>query len=162
DVLAAVTRTTVDGHDNRFAYIAHGVLPGRAGQLASLHLDGVGFLDESRRFYPQQDVAAQVLGVVGTDGTGLEGLEHGDDAILAYPAAGRMNRAVLSSYEPGSVNKVIAAAAALESGTVNLKDRFTVPSSMQVYDHRFTDAEPHPTEAMNLADILAYSSNIGM
>jgi cell division protein FtsI (penicillin-binding protein 3) len=82
--------------------------------------------------------------------------------FTASPWESRQNRAVTASYEPGSVNKVIAAAAALESRTVNLKDRFTVPYAMQIYDHVFHDAEPHPTRIMNLADILAYSSNIGM
>jgi cell division protein FtsI (penicillin-binding protein 3) len=40
-------------------------------------MEGVlGWLYDSRRYYPQKDIAAQILGFTGTDGKGLEGLER--------------------------------------------------------------------------------------
>ena len=41
----------------------------------SLHL-ALGFIKESQRFYPNQQLAAHVLGFTGTDSHGLEGLEY--------------------------------------------------------------------------------------
>lgn len=38
-------------------------------------LEGLNFVEESRRFYPNSELAAQVLGFVGTDDKGLDGLE---------------------------------------------------------------------------------------
>jgi cell division protein FtsI (penicillin-binding protein 3) len=71
------------------------------------------------------------------------------------------NRTVTDPYEPGSVNKVVTAAAALEEGRIDVKERLTVPYSYQLYTKTFHDAHFHLTEKMTLGDILAYSSNIG-
>src|SRR5262249_26532519 len=48
-----------------------------------------------------------------------------------------------------------------EDRLIDLHRRLTVPNAYQVADYLFHDAELHPTEMMTLADILAYSSNIG-
>ena len=72
------------------------------------------------------------------------------------------NRAVTDAFEPGSVNKIITAAAALESGTVSLTQRFQVPASMQVDEYTIHDSHPHPVQTMMLSDIVAQSSNIGI
>ena len=72
------------------------------------------------------------------------------------------NRALTDAFEPGSVNKVITAAAAIESGAVSITQRFRVPESMQVDEYTIHDSHPHPIETMMLADIIAESSNIGI
>jgi cell division protein FtsI (penicillin-binding protein 3) len=71
------------------------------------------------------------------------------------------NRAVTDAYEPGSVNKVITAAAAVQERVLKLNQRLTVGSSYRLYTKTFHDAHSHPKEAMTLGDIIAYSSNIG-
>jgi cell division protein FtsI (penicillin-binding protein 3) len=71
------------------------------------------------------------------------------------------NRSVTDVYEPGSVNKVVTAAAALEEDVVKLNQRLTVADSYQLYTKTFRDAHAHPPMRMTLADIIAYSSNIG-
>ncbi len=71
------------------------------------------------------------------------------------------NRAVTDTFEPGSVNKVITAAAALETGSVSVFDRFHVPSQMQVGRFTIHDSHVHPVETMSLGDIITESSNIG-
>jgi len=45
-------------------------------------LTGLGFIDESKRYYPNDNLAAQVLGFVGTDDIGLEGLEMSLDKTI--------------------------------------------------------------------------------
>lgn len=71
------------------------------------------------------------------------------------------NRAVIDVFEPGSVNKVITIAAALEEGIVEPESTRTVPWRYQVSDHQFSDDHSHPTEPMTVTDILAQSSNVG-
>jgi cell division protein FtsI (penicillin-binding protein 3) len=61
--------------DASFVYIARGVSLGTAERVERLDLPGIGFLDGSRRYYPNGPLAAQVLGFVGVDHTGLSGLE---------------------------------------------------------------------------------------
>ena len=63
--------------------------------------------------------------------------------------------------EPGSVNKVVTVAAAIEAGLVTPDTVMAVPDSLQVGDHQFTDSHPHPTTSWSVTDILATSSNVG-
>ncbi|OWY62724.1 hypothetical protein B7486_56895, partial [cyanobacterium TDX16] len=85
--------------------------------------------------------------------------EEGPDAGLAVPSSN--NAAVTAVFEPGSVNKVITMAAALEEGLVEPGTMMTVPDSIQVSDHLFTDHDPHPTATWSVTDVLAQSSNVG-
>ena len=71
------------------------------------------------------------------------------------------NRAVTDVYEPGSVNKVITAAAALEVGAATVDTPVTVPPTLRLAGHTFHDAEKHGTEHLTFAGVLAKSSNIG-
>ena len=77
------------------------------------------------------------------------------------PADAMRNRAVTDAFEPGSVNKIITAAAALETGSVGLEQRFQVPSQMKVGPFTIYDSHVHPVETMTIGDIIAESSNIG-
>lgn len=71
------------------------------------------------------------------------------------------NRAVTDMFEPGSVSKVVTAAAALESGAVGVREVFEVPWSMRVGGYTVHDSHPHGVQAMTLGEIVAHSSNIG-
>lgn len=71
------------------------------------------------------------------------------------------NQALVSVFEPGSTNKVITIAAALEEGVVEESTLIRVPDRLNVADHRFKDDEPHATETWTPGQILAESSNIG-
>jgi cell division protein FtsI (penicillin-binding protein 3) len=59
----------------RFAWAKRQVKPQEVAAVKALHLPGVGFSKEPQRFYPQRELAAHVVGMVGRDGRGLEGLE---------------------------------------------------------------------------------------
>jgi cell division protein FtsI (penicillin-binding protein 3) len=71
------------------------------------------------------------------------------------------NAALTSVFEPGSVNKIITLAAAIEEGVVSPTTHLDVPDHLQVSDHLFTDSHPHPTSSWTPTDIMATSSNIG-
>jgi len=59
-----------------FAYVRRQVAPDQAQRVAALNLDGVGFTTESKRFYPNKELGAHLLGWVGIDNTGLSGVEY--------------------------------------------------------------------------------------
>ncbi len=83
------------------------------------------------------------------------------------------NHALVDTYEPGSVAKIITASAALEEGASDLEQTWDIPRSVislvdgapstgfKVDDRVITDAENHEARQMNLPNIIAHSSNIG-
>jgi cell division protein FtsI (penicillin-binding protein 3) len=83
------------------------------------------------------------------------------NAFAAFDGSRFVNRAVTDTWEPGSVNKTITAAAALESGSVTSTETFQVPGTRDVEGYTIHDAEPHGVEEMTLGDIIAHSSNVG-
>jgi cell division protein FtsI (penicillin-binding protein 3) len=70
-------------------------------------------------------------------------------------------RAVTAAYEPGSVEKMITAAALIDEGQSSPLDRFTIPPTYTVDGQTFSDAFEHGTEERTLAGILGYSMNTG-
>jgi cell division protein FtsI (penicillin-binding protein 3) len=65
-----------------FAYVRRQVWPDQASRVAALHLDGIGFIKESKRTYPNSDLASHVLGYVGVDNVGLSGIEATYDTLV--------------------------------------------------------------------------------
>ena len=83
-----------------------------------------------------------------------------NDFASASPDAWR-NRAATDTFEPGSVNKTITAAAALDTGAVSPTQTFQVPSRIKIGTFTIADSDTHPVLKMTLGDIVAKSSNIG-
>jgi cell division protein FtsI (penicillin-binding protein 3) len=87
-----------------FAWIARRVTPAIATKVRALNMKGIYFQNEFQRFYPNNQIAAQVLGYVGVDDNGLGGLEGKFNAQL-HGVPGRMltaldaRRHVLGSVE---------------------------------------------------------------
>ncbi|WP_242187846.1 peptidoglycan D,D-transpeptidase FtsI family protein [Saccharopolyspora soli] len=71
------------------------------------------------------------------------------------------NPAVTTPYEPGSVNKVITAAGAIENGVVKPDTVLQVPGSIKVADRTVEDAWPHATIPLTFTGVLGKSSNVG-
>src|SRR5262249_27823946 len=65
-----------------FAYGKRQDAPEQAKRVADLNLDGIGFTKESKRFYPNKELAAHLVGWVGIDNKGLSGLESTYDAQI--------------------------------------------------------------------------------
>jgi cell division protein FtsI (penicillin-binding protein 3) len=70
------------GKSRAFAYVKRQASPEQARRVAALNLEGIGFMKEDRRFYPNKELAAHILGYVGIDNTGLSGLESTFDAQI--------------------------------------------------------------------------------
>jgi len=65
-----------------FVWLSRRMSPEMAKKVRELDLDGVGFVKESKRFYPNSEVAAHVIGFTGTDPGGLEGVEKKYDSTI--------------------------------------------------------------------------------
>lgn len=234
----------------RYIVVARNVEPTRARKIMGYRFKGVGSKVTYRRMYPGGTLAGGLIGFVGWDGYGLEGLESAYNKVLAgkdgqqsieigrdgqripmtrstrlapvtgrdvrltidrdiqwaaqqaiakqvnatvarsgsvivmdiktgrivamanapevdlnnwetMPEADRGNRGATEVFEPGSTNKVITAAAVLESGAVSPESVFQVPDHIQCADRVIKDAHPHKTEPLTFTGIIAESSNVG-
>ncbi|MGE0067954.1 MAG: peptidoglycan D,D-transpeptidase FtsI family protein [Solirubrobacterales bacterium] len=69
--------------ESGFSYIAQKIPLEQAARIERLNLEGIGELPDSRRTYPQGEMAGQVIGSVGTENQGLTGLEMGEESVLS-------------------------------------------------------------------------------
>ena len=58
-----------------FVWLARKISDRKANLIRQANLEGIYLVNEYKRIYPQGHLLGQVLGFVGTDGHGLEGLE---------------------------------------------------------------------------------------
>jgi cell division protein FtsI (penicillin-binding protein 3) len=65
-----------------FAYIARKIKAANGRKIERLKIEGIGVLDDARRYYPEREKAAQVVGSVGVDNVGLSGVEQQLDEEL--------------------------------------------------------------------------------
>jgi cell division protein FtsI (penicillin-binding protein 3) len=65
-----------------FVWIVRKVPQQLADKVRKQNLSGVYFTQESRRFYPNKELAAHVLGFVGMDNKGLSGVEYQYDNVV--------------------------------------------------------------------------------
>ncbi len=65
-----------------FCWIERKVSHEQAARVKALNLKGIYFEKEMKRFYPNGDLAAQVLGYVGMDNNGLAGLEYSFNSLM--------------------------------------------------------------------------------
>ncbi|MEI7998057.1 MAG: penicillin-binding transpeptidase domain-containing protein, partial [Candidatus Omnitrophota bacterium] len=217
-------------------------------RLKDLKLPGIGFVKESKRFYPNQSLASHLIGFAGIDNNGLDGLERdydkylkgkvghtivmrdarqrellletnymapidGFDVVLTidetiqfiaeraldrmyrkYNAKGasiivmdpktgeilafanrptynleeasksspesRTNRAIVFTYEPGSVFKIVTTAGALQEGVIKETDMINCEhGAYRVGNHILHDHEPLGT--ISFREVIEQSSNIG-
>jgi cell division protein FtsI (penicillin-binding protein 3) len=84
DCTARDRKTLAERLDGKraFAFVRRLVEPDQAVRVAALKLKSVGFVKESRRFYPNGDLAAHVLGFIGRENRGLGGIEAAYDRLI--------------------------------------------------------------------------------
>ncbi len=68
-----------------FVWIERRIPPDRAKRVKAAKLKGVGVTSETKRYYPGKESGAHLIGFVGTDNQGLEGLEKKFDSFLRGP-----------------------------------------------------------------------------
>jgi cell division protein FtsI (penicillin-binding protein 3) len=129
-------------------------------------------IDRDLQWYAQNLIAQQVAKTHAKNGTAVV-MDVKTGELLALATAPTFdpdnrgsnaflyNPAISDVFEPGSVNKVITAAAALQAGIVTPASVITVPPTYRVANHTLHDAEKHGLEHLTFAGVLAKSSNIG-
>ena len=231
-----------------FVYLARRIGVVTTKKISALRLPGIGVLDEPRRLYPGDGLAAGVVGFIGTDQHGLAGVEYGYEELLGgrpgyrvleqdprgrripqgtfaevlpepgsdlvltidsdlqllaeqaldaavkkthakgatlvalEPRSGEIlamaslpsynpnligsidpsttrNKVVTDAFEPGSVNKVVTAAAVLNEGLFSPQEKMWVPGQIKIGDKVFT--EKLGARSLDLRGILSQSSNLG-
>ena len=77
DILSIEYNTLLNrlNRDAYAVYLERKIPDQKVSQIRQLNLDGITFIDESKRIYPKDKLASQLLGFVGVDGNGLEGIE---------------------------------------------------------------------------------------
>ena len=65
----------VDNKQKHFVWLQRRMTPALRKRIDALELDGIEFVRETKRFYPNSEVAAHVVGFTGLDPEGLEGIE---------------------------------------------------------------------------------------
>src|SRR5271155_4578293 len=81
NLIARITRddprvALADCSAHKFCWVARKADAELIERIRALNLQGIHFQKEAKRFYPKRELAAQVLGYVGTDDQGLSGLER--------------------------------------------------------------------------------------
>lgn len=132
-------------------------------------------LDDDIQFYVQQQVqqakdvsgAGNVSAVVLDAKTGEVLAMSNDNTFDPSQDIGRQghrqmgNPAVSSPFEPGSVNKIVTAATAIEMGLTNPDEVLSVPGSIDMGGVTVKDAWNHGVDSYTTTGVFGKSSNVG-
>lgn len=130
-------------------------------------------INSSIQWYAQNALAQAVKKYGANSGTVV--VQHAKTgellAVASYPtydpnrigqAKGSLdNLAFTQVFEPGSTNKIVTMAAALQEGVVTPDQPVVVPNRLARADRSFKDARDHPTLYLTASGVMARSSNIG-
>ncbi len=156
------------GGGNRIPLGDNSVTPPRNGQDLTLTIDA------DVQFYAQR-VLRQTVEDAGGESGSVVVMDTRNGELLAvadYPtydpnqskqdSKERLgSRALRDAYEPGSVQKVITAAALLDAEKVTPLSRFRVPETIRSSDRVVRDYFEHDTLPLTMTGIIAKSSNVG-
>lgn len=127
--------------------VARKVTPTQSGAIRA-HMEagslaGVRLRREPARTYPEQDMAAHVVGFVGTDHVGLSGVEYALNSVLSPPAAG--DESIVQGRQV-----FLTIDSAIQQFTDSLAEQVRIEEGADSVSIVLLDA--------NSADVLAYSS----
>ena len=131
--------------DTRFVWLERTMDPEDSDQVEALLKEkgwkGFGFFDESRRYYPNGPMAANVLGFVGIDDKGLDGLEMSLDSLIR---GGEERQTILTDARGNPILKsALAPFKAKKEKSVYL----TIDQNIQFYAERALDRAMASTHA---------------
>ena len=86
EYIRRLTRVDKRGRLKDFAWLRRRMTPNQFERVAALELKGVYFRHEPRRYYPNRELAAHLLGWVGVDNKGLAGIEERYDSQIGGEA----------------------------------------------------------------------------
>lgn len=68
--------------NRNFVWLKRRLTPDVAKRVHDLDIEGIGFVKETKRYYPNSEVASHVIGFTGLDPEGLEGIERRYDSTI--------------------------------------------------------------------------------
>ena len=98
----------------QYAYVERFVSSRVADKVRALELPGIGLTKESRRFYPNRELAAPVLGYVGVDNVGLGGLEAAYNKLVLGAPGKTLTQIDARGRALDHIDRLPTAGAALE------------------------------------------------
>lgn len=143
----------------------HQVVPARRGDDVVLTIDGSlqHLAEEALADWLVEMEAEHASMIVSVPGTGevlsMVNLSTDPDSGEAVPSG--YNQALVDSFAPGSVLKLVTVAASLEEGLSTPRRELQVPDQLLVANSWFHDSTPHATEPWSVSRILVDSSNVG-
>lgn len=108
-----------------FVWLRRQVTPEMAERVRALGIEGIAITAESRRYYPNREVAAHILGFTGVDAHGLEGIELMFDEYLAGEAQ------VVEAVRDGRGRAVLAGGLDPEQRSIGEDVRLTIDLEVQ-------------------------------
>ncbi|MFB4355845.1 penicillin-binding transpeptidase domain-containing protein [Pantoea sp. BS_4] len=106
----------------RFLYLGRKVELGIAKDIKDLKLKGISEVYDDSRFYPMSEASAPLIGIVGADNNGLNGLEKGFDKVLQ----GQPGKEVYRQDAAGNIISMISYQPPTQPPTVQLSiDKFS-------------------------------------
>ena len=114
---AEVAKKLDERAERSFVYLRRHVEPDVAARVRALRIPGVYFEREFRRYYPEAEVAAHVVGFTNIDGEGQEGVEFAFDEVLRGQAGAKQ---VIQDRLGRSVEDVQNVRSARPGGDVHL------------------------------------------
>ncbi|MGA8793153.1 penicillin-binding transpeptidase domain-containing protein [Candidatus Binatus sp.] len=111
--------------DAPFVWLERRISPDKAQTVEALGIDGIGTISEYKRFYPESNLAASVVGLAGMDGQGLSGLE------LQYDKLARGEAVELSFYRDALGHPIFDSPLALKVPEPGAQLELAIDSSIQ-------------------------------
>ncbi|MGD0290769.1 MAG: penicillin-binding transpeptidase domain-containing protein [Candidatus Binataceae bacterium] len=108
-----------------FVWLARHLAPARARAAEDLGFDSIGAVNEYARFYPESNLAAAVVGLAGTDGQGLSGVE------LQYDKLVRGAPVELQFYHDAFGHPILDSPLGLKPAQPGARLELTIDSSIQ-------------------------------
>ncbi len=92
--------------DSGFVYLAKRVDKRVTEKIKALRIEGIGFIPNHRRFYPANELASQVIGFVGGENRGLEGLElYYEEILRGKPGFFEVEKDAVGRPVPGGLKE---------------------------------------------------------
>jgi len=139
---------------NSFVWLRRKIDTEIAEKIKNLHLKGIGLINEGKRFYPENELASQVIGLAGLDNQGLSGIENSFDTILR----GKIEKTI--RRKDGFGRELIAAGTAYPSGVSGYGVVTTIDSVIQYIAEVELRRAYNETKA-KLATIVVQDSQTG-
>lgn len=148
-----------------FVYVKRRVSPNEAKRVAALNLQGVGFMKESRRFYPNRDLGAHLLGYVGLDNIGLSGLEAAYDKVMLGKAGTVLVQTDARQHVWNRVERAATSGGSLELSLDEQLQHIVERELAAGVDETNADAgtaivmDPHTGEILAMASVPTFNPN---